>query len=226
MIIDMDQVQAPAHRLSRDERRNQTRDRLIDAAVEVFNRLGYFGASLEAVADAAGYTKGAVYSNFATKADLFRAVMERTQGGRAAASETLLRERSLGDFIDLMGGLIADQAANEASFDLLTVEFWLAAMRDPALRAELAEGYRSMRGSLAPVIERGLEADGVRSDFDGSELATLVSAIGTGILLQYYLEPGAVDPELLPRALRALFGYRTESVAGTAHVRSEADQPA
>jgi AcrR family transcriptional regulator len=226
MILDMDQVQAPTHRLSRDERRNQTRDRLIDAAVEVFNRLGYFGASLEAVADAAGYTKGAVYSNFATKADLFRAVMERTQGGRAAASETLLRERSLGDFIDLMGGLLADQAANEASYDLLTVEFWLAAMRDPALRVELADGYRAMRGSLAPVIERGLEADGVRSDFDGSELATLVSAIGTGILLQYYLEPGAVDPELLPRALRALFGYGTERIAGTAHVRSGADQPA
>jgi AcrR family transcriptional regulator len=226
MIIDMDQVQATAHRLSRDERRNQTRDRLLDAAVEVFNRLGYFGASLEAVADAAGYTKGAVYSNFATKADLFRAVMERTQGGRAAASETLLRERSLGDFIDLMGGLIADQAANEASFDLLTVEFWLAAMRDPELRAELAEGYRAMRGSLAPVIERGLEADGVRSDFDGWELATLVSAIGTGILLQYYLEPGAVDPELLPRALRALFGYGTERVAATEQHRSGADQPA
>jgi AcrR family transcriptional regulator len=226
MIFDMDQVQASAHRLSRDERRTQTRDRLIDAAVEVFNRLGYFGASLEAVADAAGYTKGAVYSNFATKADLFRAVMERTQGGRAAASETLLRERSLGEFIDLMGGLIADQAANEASFDLLTVEFWLAAMRDPALRAELADGYRTMRASLAPIIERGLGADGVRSDFDGSELATLVSAIGTGILLQHYLEPGAVDPELLPRALRALFGYGTERVPGTAHVRSEADQPA
>ena len=57
--------------------------------------------------------------------------MERTQGGRAADSATLLRERSLGEFIDLMGRLIADQAANEESFDLLTVEFWLAAMRDP-----------------------------------------------------------------------------------------------
>ena len=203
----MELTQSPSHRLSRDERRTQTRERLLDAAVEVFNRLGYGGASLEAVADAAGYTKGAVYSNFATKADLFRAVMERTQGGRAAASETQLREQSLGDFIDLMGRLIADQAANEASFDLLTVEFWLAAIRDPALRAELADCYREMRASLAPIIERGLAADGVASAFGGSELATLVSAIGAGILLQYYLEPGAVDPELLPRALRLLFGY-------------------
>lgn len=203
----MEQAQGASHRLRRDERRSQTREQLLDAAVDVFNRLGYSGASLEAVADAAGYTKGAVYSNFATKAELFRAVMERTQGGRASASEVLMRERSLGEFIDLMGGLIADQAANEATFDLLTIEFWLAAMRDPALRAELAEGYRVMRQSLAPVIEGGLAADGVRSTFGSSELATLVSAIGTGILLQYYLEPGAVDPELLPRSLRLLFGY-------------------
>ena len=207
IIRAMEDVPAPSHRLNRDERRTQTRDRLLEAAVEVFNRLGYVGASLEAVADAAGYTKGAVYSNFATKAELFRAVMEKTQGGRAAASATLLRDRSLGEFIDLMGGLIADQAASEASFDLLTIEFWLAAMRDPALRAELADGYRTMRASLAPIIERGLVDDGVRSRFEGSELATLVSALGTGILLQYYLEPGAVDPELLSRALRQLFGY-------------------
>ena len=209
--LGMEQEQNAPHRLSRDERRSQTRERLLDAAEDVFNRLGYFGASLEAVADAAGYTKGAVYSNFATKAELFGAVMERTQGGRAAASEALLGERSLGEFVDLMGGLIADQAANEASFDLLTIEFWLAAMRDPALRAELAEGYRAMRGSLGPVIERGMIADGVRSPFSGTDLATLVSAIGTGILLQYYLEPVAVDPELLPRALRLLFGYGTRS---------------
>ncbi len=207
----MDDAPTAAHRLSREERRAQTRGRLVDAAVEVFNRLGYFGASLEAVADAAGYTKGAVYSNFATKADLFRAVMDRTQGGRGEEAGALMRERSLGEFIDLMGGLIARQAANEADFDLLTIEFWLAAMRDPTLRSELAEGYRTMRRSLAPTIETGLAAEGVHSRFDGSELATLVSAIGTGILLQYYLEPTAVDPELLPRALRQLFGYGAAS---------------
>ena len=65
--------------------------------------------------------------------------------------------------------------------------------------------------------------DGLASAWTG---APLVSAIGTGILIQYYLEPGAVDPELLPRALRALFGHRIRTVDGTAQVRPEADQPA
>ena len=67
----METLDRPPSRLSRDERRAQTRERLLDAAAEVFNRLGYHGASLEAVAEAAGYTKGAVYSNFASKAELF-----------------------------------------------------------------------------------------------------------------------------------------------------------
>ena len=205
----MEPARTPTTRLSRDERRTQTRERLLDAAVEVFNRLGYVGASLEAVADAAGYTKGAVYSNFATKAELFRAVMERTQGGRAADSEALLRERSLGEFIDLMGRLIADQAANEESFDLLTVEFWLAAMRDPDAPRRPG-GRLSPDARVARADHRARPGGGrVLSGFDGSELATLVSAIGTGILLQYYLEPGAVDPGAAPAGAAVLFGYGT-----------------
>jgi AcrR family transcriptional regulator len=54
-------------RLTREQARQQTRERLLDSAAEVFKRLGYHGATLEAVAEAAGYTKGAVYSNFETK---------------------------------------------------------------------------------------------------------------------------------------------------------------
>ena len=67
----------PSARLTREDRRAQTRERLLDAAADVFNRLGYHGASLEAVADAAGFTKGAVYSNFASKAELFAVLADR-----------------------------------------------------------------------------------------------------------------------------------------------------
>ena len=84
MIEDERQPRA-RQRLTRDERREETRDRLLDAAADVFNRLGYHGASLDAVAEAAGYTKGAVYSNFATKADLFLALLGRYASSRARA---------------------------------------------------------------------------------------------------------------------------------------------
>ena len=64
-------------RLNRQERKSQTRERLIDAAAQVFARQGFEAASLDEVAAAAGYTKGAVYSNFASKTDLFIALIER-----------------------------------------------------------------------------------------------------------------------------------------------------
>jgi AcrR family transcriptional regulator len=194
-------------RLSRDERRARTRERLLDAAADVFNRLGYHGASLEAVAEAAGYTKGAVYSNFASKAELFVALAER-RGVSSGLEETTkaFLAMPMRDFIDGMGEMLRDQAAREEAWDVLTVELWLAAMRDPSLRTVVAHDYREMREELGPLIERKLAEEGITTPFSAAELGSLVSALGSGLILQYYLEPEAVDPDLLSRALRRLLG--------------------
>ncbi len=191
-------------RLTRDARRAQTRDRLLDAAADVFNRLGYHGASLEAVAEAAGFTKGAVYSNFASKSELFVALAER-RGVSSGPGEAVLAMR-VGDLVDGMGEMLRAQAARDEAWDVLTIEVWLAAMRDPVLRAIVANGYREMRADLGPLIKRKLTAEGIDTPFTGEELGSLVSAIGSGLILQYYLEPDAVDPALLSRALRRLLG--------------------
>jgi len=201
------ETEGQSGRLSRDERRAQTRERLLDAAADVFNRLGYHGASLEAVAEAAGYTKGAVYSNFASKAELFVALAERR--GVSADLEATTRAflaMPIGDFIDGMGEMLRDQAARDEAWDVLTIELWLAAMRDPSLRAIVAHDYREMREELGPVIERKLAEEGITTPFTSAELGSLVSALGSGLILQYYLQPDAVDPDLLARALRRLLG--------------------
>jgi AcrR family transcriptional regulator len=194
-------------RLTRDARRAQTRDRLIDAAADVFNRFGYHGASLEAVADAAGYTKGAVYSNFASKAELFVALAERrgVSSGLEETSRAILA-MPIGDFVDGMGEMLRAQAARDETWDVLTIEVWLAAMREPALRATVAHDYRQMREEFGPLIEGKLAEEGITTPFSGAELGSLVSALGSGLILQYYLQPDAVDPGLLSRALRRLLG--------------------
>ncbi|HMN30494.1 MAG TPA: helix-turn-helix domain-containing protein, partial [Caldilineaceae bacterium] len=64
-------------RLTRPQRQQQTRERLLDAAVEVFSRRGYHAASVEEISEAAGFSKGAVYSNFASKEELFLALLDR-----------------------------------------------------------------------------------------------------------------------------------------------------
>ena len=206
IVMVMETTSRPA-RLTRDERRAQTRERLLDAAEDVFNRLGYHGASLEAVAEAAGFTKGAVYSNFASKAELFIALAERRSVGASRRdSRDQLIAMPLGDFIVGMGEMLRTQAAEEEAWDVLTIEVWLAAMRDPSLRTIVAHDYRQMRAEVGPLIAAKLAAAGIETPFTGEELGCLVSALGSGLILQHHLEPGAVDPEILPRALRQLLG--------------------
>jgi AcrR family transcriptional regulator len=213
-------------RLTRDERRAQTRERLLDAAADVFNRLGYHGASLEAVAEAAGYTKGAVYSNFASKAELLAALAERRgAGGTLEPTWQAFVEMPIGDFIDGMGEMLRGQAARDESWDVLTIELWLAAMRDPPLRAVVSHDYRQMREDFGPVIERKLAEEGIATPFTAAELGSLVSAMGSGLILQYYLEPGAVDPELLPRALRRLLGLPSTAAARAERARRSGGSP-
>lgn len=207
ILLSMDAPAPVPPRLTRDARRTRTRERLLDAAADVFNRFGYHGASLEAVAEAAGYTKGAVYSNFASKAELFVALAERR--GATAGLDDMTRAflaMPIGDFVDGMGEMLRSQAARDEAWDVLTIELWLAAMRDPALRPVVAHDYHEMREEFGPIIERKLAAEGISTPFTGPELGSLVSALGSGLILQYYLQPEEVDPDLLPRALRRLLG--------------------
>ncbi len=89
-------------------------------------------------------------------------------------------------------------------------------MRDPSLRSIIAHDYRQMRSDFGPLIADKLAGDGIESPFSGEELGTLFSAIGSGLILQHYLEPGAVDPQLLSRALRRLLGLPQPDVGASA----------
>jgi AcrR family transcriptional regulator len=193
-------------RLSREERRSQTREQLLDAAAVVFNRLGYHGASLEEVAAEAGFTKGAVYSNFATKADLFFALAARIAAQRHAAITEAYRDLSLSATLGDIGPYLGTQAETEEAIDLLTIEFWLAAMRDPTLRARLADDLARTRAAIAAILADKLEAEKIEPGFTPGELATILKALGDGMLMQIYLDPDAIDRALVGRAFRMILG--------------------
>jgi AcrR family transcriptional regulator len=197
-------------RMSREESRQQTRERLLDAAAEVFNRLGYHGASLEAVAEAAGYTKGAVYSNFATKGELFAALLDRSSERRFAAQTQATEALSLAQLAEAAGGMLHRQAEEDESWDLLQVEFWLAAMRDPALRERMCEGTEDLYREWGRRLDAKFAEEGVDAPFSGTDFARLLNALGSGLLLQISLEPEAIDPILFTRAIRLLAGLPDE----------------
>ena len=186
-------------RMSRAQRKEMTRELLLDAAIEVFAEKGYHGASLDDVADAAGFTKGAVYSNFTRKSDLFRALLERESARYDQALTQTVSKAPLELLPDVAAELLADPEADQETQTLL-VEFWLAAVRDPSLRPPLSNTAELVGEAFGAKLERS----GPVPEFDGRELAVLFDALVTGLLMSRTLDPQGQQPELLARALRKL----------------------
>ena len=185
-------------RRTRDEQRQETRAQLLAAAERVFAARGYHGASVAEIADAAGYTTGALYSNFSGKEELFLALVDRRQTDQGEALAA-----SRGD-ID-PGPAIANVAApidpDAWTWGLLSLEFYLYAMREPRLRPELAGRYRAMRAELGNAL---MPADDGPTGWSRSDLATAAMALSTGLGIQASLDPEAVPPDLFARAVERL----------------------
>jgi AcrR family transcriptional regulator len=186
-------------RPSRAERKELTRQLLLDAAIDVFAEKGYHGASLDDVADAAGFTKGAVYSNFTRKSDLFRALLER-EAGRAAEARRQAIEATPLELVPDVAEELARHPGSDRDLEVLLVEFWLAAARDPSLRAPLLGTSEAM----GEVLSTKLAGSSTAGDLDGHELGIIFDALLNGLTMHRVLDPDGAQPELLAKALRKL----------------------
>ena len=213
-------------RLTRAERKELTRELLLDAAIEVFAQRGYHGASLEDVAAAAGFTKGAVYSNFETKADLFMALLVRETARRNAALAAAIASEPMEELPKVAGRWLERQAGEHRDWDVLTVEFWLAAARDPQIADRLRAGRRDIIDQLGRVVDARLAESGSQPGLDGREIVVLLDALGTGLLMNSILEPEVVRPELFSRAIGKLLAPMTEDVRASGTRADGADQAA
>jgi AcrR family transcriptional regulator len=196
-------------RLSRAQRKELTRELLLDAAIGVFAEKGYHGASLDDVADAAGFTKGAVYSNFTRKSDLFRALLERETSRYDQALTQTVQAVPLELLPDVAAELLADPESDPEMRTLL-VEFWLAAVRDANLRPTL----RRTRDLVGEAFATKLADTGADPGFNSRELAVVFEALVTGLLMDRALDPDGEQPELLARALRRLLAADTLEASG------------
>jgi AcrR family transcriptional regulator len=189
-------------RLTRAESRTRTRAHLIEAAEDVFARPGFHGASVDEVADVAGYTKGAVYSNFASKDELFLAVLHTRQQAMVEFLERLSTQAAVAGEASLA---LPDLEWTNLEWCLLTFEFWLYALRNPRVGERLAEVYRQFRTRLEPLL-----APFVGDDVGASELAAVGIALYEGLALQRHLDPSAVGVDLVGRVFE-----RLRTAAGT-----------
>ncbi|MDX6739515.1 helix-turn-helix domain-containing protein [Actinocorallia sp. A-T 12471] len=184
-------------RLSRAESQARTRDLLLRTARELFLRDGYHATSLEKVADAAGFSKGAVYSNFATKDALCEEVIAQVRGEHVAAIAALfLAEGSLTEHLRAFDAW-AETTVGDPGWTLLEAEFAIHAARSaPEARARVAEGGRQAARALADLLRAELRRTPRDLPLPVDELAETILGLGIGLGLRR-----AVDPELSPRPL-------------------------
>jgi AcrR family transcriptional regulator len=188
--------------------RGEVRDRILDAASKVFAAEGFAGATIDAIGQAAGFTKGAVYSNFESKDELFLALLDREFELRGEQIATALE--SGGDTVAAARALsrsVLDSIHGNADYYVLFVEYWLRALRDPQLRERLIARRRAAAADQALYIAES--TDTAQSGRRLAELAQLVVTINLGIGMEEVLQPGIIDPELLAQLITALL----ESVA-------------
>jgi AcrR family transcriptional regulator len=185
-------------------RRDEVRGRVLQAAGAVFAERGFAAASIDQVAAAAGFTKGAVYSNFGSKDELFLALMTAEVARRVEVVETALRTTT--DLPDALAAVGAELSRRDATWQLLYLEFWQRAVRDPDVRRAFVASRRDLRARVADVVARFLAEHPVRSSWDAESLTVVLIALSNGLALEALPDPTAVPADLLTRVLGDLVG--------------------
>jgi AcrR family transcriptional regulator len=186
--------------------REQTRARLIAAAHEVFVAHGYEHASLDDVAAAAGLTKGAIYSSFDGKAELFYALMqERLRERIELAANVVDKVHDIDQITSNVGGILRDLLIAQREWQLLYVEFWSVAARNPALQQAFAEHRREARQLIGSVIEGIARQRNVPLPAPSEDLAAIVLGLANGVAMEQITDPEQLRPELLVAGLQLMF---------------------
>lgn len=189
----------PAHDTT--SRRTKTRRRLTAATIDVVSRKGFYAASVDDIAKRAGYSIGALYSNFASKDELLFAVFDEHLRWFETQLEKLAQaEDAAAAAADWLASL-----SNEPDQFLVFIEFWGYAVRRPKLRTQFAERMTEMRQRIQDVIEQrspGESPTGLSPSF----VALLTLAIGRGLALETLVNPQAVSNEEVGKLLAAMLG--------------------
>lgn len=185
-------------------RRSDVREGLLRAALAEFTRSGYEQTSLDRVAAAAGYTKGAVYSNFGSKDELFLALMDQLVQLRVdQVRETLAAPHQSDDTGRLVGDRLTALLDEDREWHLLLLDYTLRAARDPLVREQFAAHRQRIRALVAQAV-RELADPHPESGVDAETVATTILALSQGLGLARLVDPAAVPDSLLGRLLQTL----------------------
>ena len=184
-----------AVRLSRAERREQTRQDLISAAEASFVSRGFHASSVDEVAERAGYTKGAVYSNFASKEDLFFAVYERRVERVLTEIVPGLRQAGAQGAFDWLATGTIERRDRDDGWLAVFFEFWAHVLRHPELRERFAAIHARFLEPLAEGVRQLAQDRGLAlpDDQEATQVVLAWNAMEIGLGLERLTQPQAVD---------------------------------
>ena len=171
------------------ERRAPTHARLVEAATKVVARRGFHAATVDEIAEEAGFSVGALYSNFDGKDDVFLAVFD---GHMRWYEERLAEAANTADptraFKDWMDALMEDPEQL-----LIFIEFWAYAVRRPKLRRNFAARMAEIRSEMAAALERRARTAGNDLQIPAETLAVVLLATARGLGIEKLADADAVD---------------------------------
>jgi len=205
-----------ATRMTREQSRANTRERLLTAARSAFARSGFHGASVDEIASEAGFSTGALYSNFDGKEDLFLVLMEceidehAREISEAVGARDSMAEKATGGARQWM-----TMIDREPELLLLFMEFWAYGVRDPQMRPKVAARFAQMREVITKLIADGVREFDLELDIPAEQLALVIDALADGIARQKLADPDAVPDDLMGKVLALLLSAATRPAGAT-----------
>jgi AcrR family transcriptional regulator len=201
---------SPPKRLTREEKRVQTRERLLEAAERVFLRRGLQGSSVEEIAAEAGFTRGAFYSNFKSKDELFVELLQARVYRQYADMAEEAQEQPGTPRERLRWGIerVRDVQAGEEGRWLfrLWLECLTQAARDEEFRKLAATFWSGNRAVLAEQTKEVFKEVGRKPPLPAKQIATAMIALDIGLAVQHLVDPDEVPLDFYLPLFDLLFG--------------------
>ncbi|RDW15168.1 TetR/AcrR family transcriptional regulator [Oceanobacillus arenosus] len=192
-------------RMTQEERKQETRKMLLDSAAEIFAQLGFHGASVDKIAEFAGYSKGAVYANFNSKEELFLALLEQKMKRDLDTIHQIMKQQhSIDHFIEKMDYYFDLDRQTNRVWSILNMEFLLYAMRQESVRQKWTAMIEESVGQISGVIEKMMEQENRVSTLSAEEFAWTILSLGNGMAILHYISEGRAPLNLYGKALQSI----------------------
>ena len=201
-------------RLRRAQVVERNRDAVLAAARRVFIDKGYAGATLEEIAEEAGFSKGVMYSQFESKADLFLHLLERRIEDRSNQNKRVVAQSAGADGLRTLLDRAAEDWLAEMPWFRLLIEFRALAARDPIVNARYAAAHARTLDGLASDIQTLWAKAGLEPNVPVRVMAEFIQALAMGATLERAANPDAMPVEHVSRMVMRAFGFDRDGAGG------------